>query len=143
MGFLDPAFPTNYNLRMCFVKQSLALAAGLLLALPATAGDLSLVMVERAGCAWCARWNAEIAPIWPKTDEGRAAPLRRVDLNAPAPEDLTLNGRVVFTPTFILTDDGQEVARLEGYPGEDFFWPLISDMITQVKSAPTLQEAPK
>lgn len=119
------------------------MAIALIVALPATAGQLSLVMFERAGCGWCERWNAEIAPIWPKTDEGRAAPLRRVDLDAPLPEDLTLKGRVVFTPTFVVTDDGQEITRLEGYPGQDFFWPLISDMITQVKDPSPLQEPPK
>lgn len=39
--------------------------------------------------------------------------------------------KVVFTPTFILVEDGNERARLEGYPGEDFFWPLLSRLLEQ------------
>lgn len=101
-----------------------------------TASDpaLELVMVERAGCAWCARWNEEIAPIWPKSQEGAQAPLRRIDLHK-IPDDLTLEREVIFTPTFILVDDDRELSRLEGYPGADFFWPIVSGMIAQATAA--------
>jgi len=96
-------------------------------------GALELVMVEQAGCAWCARWNREIGPVYPKTDEGQAAPLRRIDLRAPVPEDLMLDGRVIFTPTFILVRGGVEIDRLEGYPGEDFFWPILAAMLERAQ----------
>ena len=99
----------------------------------AGAPTLELVMVEQAGCAWCARWNREIGPIYPKTAEGEAAPLRRIDLRQPVPEDLTLEGRVIFTPTFILVRDGVEIDRLEGYPGEDFFWPILTAMLERAQ----------
>lgn len=88
-----------------------------------------LVMVEQVGCAWCARWNAEIAPAYPKTSEGEFAPLRRVDLHA-MPEDLEIARRVTFTPTFLLVEDGREIARMEGYPGEDFFWPMLDKLLS-------------
>jgi len=39
-----------------------------------------------------------------------------------------LERSVHFTPTFILVDDGREVGRIEGYPGEDFFWGLLGMM---------------
>jgi hypothetical protein len=29
--------------------------------------------------------------------------------------------------------DGLEVSRLEGYPGEDFFWGLLAEMISNSK----------
>ena len=87
-----------------------------------------LVMVEQAGCHWCQAWNEEIAPAYPNTPEGQFAPLRRVDLRA-KPDDLIYARRVTFTPTFVLIKDGQEVARIEGYPGENFFWPLLDDML--------------
>ena len=98
-----------------------------LAALPARA-EVELLMGEEAGCIWCARWNAEIAPIYPKTPEGRAAPLRRVDIHAPLPEDLDLAGQLVVTPTFVLVEDGVEIDRMEGYPGETFFWSLLDRM---------------
>lgn len=92
--------------------------------------ETELMMAEEPGCIWCARWNTEIGPIYDKTGEGAAAPLRRVDITAPLPEDITLARSVNFTPTFILLIDGTEVARLEGYPGEDFFWGLLGQMLT-------------
>jgi len=85
-------------------------------------GALELVMVEEVGCRWCARWNAEIAPIYPKTEEGRIAPLRRLDIRDVAPGTLAVTQPVVFTPTFVLARDGAEIDRIEGYPGEELFW---------------------
>ncbi len=90
---------------------------------------VELVMVEQPGCAWCARWNAEVGPAYPNTPEGRFAPLRRVQLRDPLPDGMTFARRAVFTPTFVLLVDGAEVGRIEGYPGEDFFWGLLGRML--------------
>lgn len=98
----------------------------------AVAADLELVMIEQPGCIYCARWDAEVAPEYPLTAEGKVAPLRRLQLRAPLPEDVTLASPAVFTPTFILLADGIEQDRIEGYPGEDFFWPLLAAMIDAV-----------
>ncbi|KUF09275.1 hypothetical protein [Pseudoponticoccus marisrubri] len=91
-----------------------------------SAGEMRLVMVEQPGCAYCAAWNDQIAPAYPNTDEGRFAPLVRADLHMGPPEGIDYARRVNFTPTFILTEDGAEIARIEGYPGEDFFWPVYT-----------------
>ena len=108
--------------------RALFLATAFLAGGPAEAA-LRLLMVEQPGCAYCARWNAEIAPIYPKTPEGQAAPLERVQLRGPYPADLVLGPPPVFTPTFILVQDGKEAGRIEGYPGEDFFWPLLASLL--------------
>ncbi len=100
----------------------------LLLALPPLARAAELVMVEQAGCHWCARWDDEIAHIYPKTEEGRIAPLRRVDLRQ-LPEEITFTSKPVFTPTFVLVQDGEELGRLEGYNGDEFFWFLLAKLI--------------
>ncbi|WP_245510688.1 hypothetical protein [Antarcticimicrobium sediminis] len=102
------------------------LVSAVMLASPALA--VELVMVEQTGCAWCARWNEEIAPAYPNTVEGQFAPLRRVDLRK-MPDDLSIARRVTFTPTFLLVEDDREIARMEGYPGEDFFWPLLEQLL--------------
>lgn len=96
--------------------------------------EMQLVMVEERGCVWCARWSAEIGPIYPKTDLGTTAPLRRIDIHAPVPEDLELERGLSFTPTFILVEDGREIGRLEGYPGEDFFWGLMEKMVADARA---------
>lgn len=77
---------------------------------------------------WCARWNAEIAPIYPKTAEGAFAPLRRVEIHA-IPADIIVTRPVNFTPTFLIVEDGHELARIEGYPGEDWFWPILAKLL--------------
>ncbi|UFZ03716.1 thioredoxin [Bradyrhizobium ontarionense] len=104
-------------------KFAWAAVTGLCLSLPAAASEL--VMFERAGCGWCARFNAEIAPIYAKTDEGRDAPLRRVDLGKPLPADLAGIDPGAFTPTFVIVDQGREIGRIRGYPGEAFFFGLL------------------
>lgn len=104
----------------------LAIALLGVFAVPAHA-DSFLLMAEEDGCYWCARWNKEISHIYPKTIEGQTAPLQRYDLHRETPE-VELLQKVRFTPTFILVDDGKEVGRIEGYPGEDFFWGLLTMM---------------
>lgn len=93
---------------------------------------LELVMFEREGCSYCLRWHEEIGPAYPRTAEGAAAPLRRIDIAAPLPDGITLTGRPpVFTPTFVLMREGVEVARIEGYAGDEFFWVLLDGMLDQ------------
>ena len=101
-------------------------SAGLALTGPLPAAEL--VMVEQAGCHYCARWDSEIAHIYPKTEEGRRAPLRRVDLRA-LPDDIAFTSKPVFTPTFVLVDKGQELGRIEGYAGDEFFWFLVGQLL--------------
>ncbi len=84
-----------------------------------------LIMVEQAGCAYCKMWNDELGPIYPKTPEGQLAPLEHVDLRSDWAADLEIGPKPIFTPTFILLENSTEVGRIEGYPGEDFFWGLL------------------
>lgn len=104
-----------------------ALIVGLA-ALPALAADL--IMVEQDGCVYCERWDAEIAHIYPKTEEGKTAPLRRADLRD-LPPDITFTSPPVFTPTFVLVDNGKELGRIEGYAGDEFFWFLLNRLLDE------------
>lgn len=95
----------------------------------AARAELVLAMFEQSGCAYCIMWDNEIGPIYPKTTEGAVAPLRKFELRAKLPADVALTSPPQFTPTFVLLRDGVEIGRLEGYPGEDFFWGLIGKML--------------
>jgi hypothetical protein len=110
-----------------------AIATTVLLCVSAQAAraDTFLIMAEETGCMWCAMWDRQIAPIYPKTPEGRAAPLRKINIHGELPDDVVLTGRITYTPTFILVDEGREVSRIEGYPGEDFFWGLLGKMLKE------------
>lgn len=99
---------------MLTLKSYLGVIAALFIAFPAAA--IELVMIDQDGCVYCEQWHEEIGGIYSNTTEGKFAPLRVIDIYE-IPDDLEIARRVVFTPTFLIIDDGKELARLEGYPG--------------------------
>ncbi len=111
----------------------LLLIAGAGVASPVAAGDLRLLMFDQPGCIYCERWEEEIGPIYPVTEEARLAPLSRIDIHDPLPEGVVLARPAMLTPTFVLLDDGREAGRMEGYPGEDFFWFLLGELIEDAR----------
>jgi thiol-disulfide isomerase/thioredoxin len=96
-------------------------------ALPALAAEL--VMYRRPGCPYCEAFDREIAPAYPKTEIGRKLPLREVDIHRGPDKSVALRSPIRYTPTFVLVEDGQEKARIEGYPGEFFFWPRLENLL--------------
>lgn len=116
------------------------LLALLIFALAATpAHSAELVMFEQKGCVWCQRFDREIAPAYDKATEGKRAPLHRLDIAQPVPPDLAFIRRERFTPVFVLVDQGQEIGRIRGYPGDVFFWGLLANLIERLdrgESAP-------
>ena len=118
-------------------KFTLSLLSTALIGFGFAAQAAELIMVEEPGCAWCAKWESELGDIYPKTSEGKYAPLRKVKLHdlkrSDGPDTLGVmpSRPVVFTPTFLLVEDGKELTRLQGYPGEDFFWGLLEQMLLE------------
>jgi hypothetical protein len=95
----------------------------------ATASDVELLMFERAGCYWCREWDKKIGYMYHKSWEGKVAPLRRIDLNAKPASDLQEIPWPRYSPTFVLMANGQEIGRINGYPGEEFFWPRLDQLL--------------
>lgn len=104
-----------------------------ILSVPINAFAAELLMLKQKGCAWCARWHAEIGPIYPNTNESKVAPLRTVDINERWPDDIKNIAVERFTPTFILVDNGVEIARMRGYTGDEFFWFLLDEMLDKLQ----------
>ena len=105
----------------------------------APAHGAELVMFEQKGCVWCQKFDREIAPAYDKTTEGKRAPLRRLDIAQAVPAELGFIRRERFTPVFVLIDEGREIGRIRGYPGDIFFWGLLSNLIERLdrgESAP-------
>ena len=98
---------------------------------PAVAAEL--VMVDRPGCPYCAKWDKEVGVAYPRTPESRQAPLRRLDIRQAAA--LNLKAPVYFTPTFILLHDGQERGRITGYIDAGMFWGLLDNMLAELDKA--------
>lgn len=123
---------------MAFTRYSVLLAAVLLAFVAGstkTADAGELVMFREAGCGWCEAWDRDVGAVYPKTAEGLVWPLRMVDMHAKRPSDLTFIKPVVFSPTFVLIEDGAEIGRISGYPGESFFWELLKEIIEKHSSS--------
>ena len=116
------------------IRALAALCAVVVLASAADAAEL--LMYRRAGCPWCATWDREIGPIYPKTDIGRRVPLRMVDLDRGDTPAVRTRSPVRYTPTFVLVENGREIGRIEGYPGDAFFWGLLERLVEQLPLRP-------
>lgn len=91
-----------------------------------------LLMLEDRGCPWCDRWRREIGIAYPKTAEGQRAPLRTLERSRARESGVAFAAPVVVSPTFVLIDNGREVGRITGYPGGDFFWGLLAEMLERL-----------
>ena len=103
-----------------------------MLALPLAAADarLRLLMFDADDCPYCEQWHDEVGGVYAKTAEGRRAPLETTALYDPLPASVRLREPVRYTPTFVLLDDdGRELGRITGYPGEDHFWGLLGQLL--------------
>ena len=110
-------------------------AASLFHASPASAqaAGPQLIMFDEPGCPWCRRWRADVGPAYANSPEGKRAPLRTIDIRAPLPKDIAFAGPIRGTPTFVLVENGREVGRIFGYPGADFWWGMLGDLMKKLK----------
>ncbi len=132
---------------MAYAKQllwaTIAVVAGLWpLVGTASAQMTELLMFEAPGCPWCKRWHAEVGPGYPKSDEGKRAPLRVLPLDRASTLGASLVSPVGASPTFVLVHQGKEVGRIVGYPGPDFFWPMLAELVARLDRTPRSDVAP-
>lgn len=114
---------------MWLLRKFLIVAAVLLGA--GTVQAAELVVFETEGCPYCIRWQRDVGEIYHLTDEGKALPLRRVEIAEPIPADLAHIPNVKLTPTFVVVHNGREVGRILGYIGEEQFWGLLGEIIKE------------
>jgi hypothetical protein len=118
------------------MARKLALGALMLLAgfLTNAAGARAaeLLMFDDPNCVWCRRWNAEIGPGYSRSPEGQQAPLRRIYIRDQSKAGVALARPINATPTFVLVEDAQEVGRIAGYAGPDFFYPMLEELLRRI-----------
>jgi protein-disulfide isomerase len=128
------------------MARQLALGALMLLAslLANAAGACAaeLLMFDDPTCGWCRRWDAEIGPGYSRSPEGRQAPLRRIYIRDQSKAGVALARPVNATPTFVLVDEGQEVGRIAGYAGKDFFYPMLEELLRRIPAPAPLPGPP-
>lgn len=103
-----------------------------LFATPLSAAEL--VLFEFDGCLWCEEWKKDVGTYYHDTAEGKAAPVRVVDLFDKRPEHLRNIRPVRATPTFVLVEDGRELGRITGYSNAKSFWVDFGKMLSDAKN---------
>ena len=127
MDHLRTAFASALALSLC------VLSAPVVRAQSPGAGGAQLVMFEQQGCEWCEVWNEEIGVVLPKTPEGKCASFSRFDIHNPTSKVLERIKPIIYTPTFVVFEDGKEVGRVLGYAGEDFFWFQLASQLKKLQ----------
>lgn len=99
----------------------------------ASASGLALIMVDEPGCVYCRKWDAEIGGGYPKTAQGHFAPLVKVRRKS---SELSGFNPVIYTPTFILVRRGEELGRITGYPGREYFYAELDTLLSSAGFMP-------
>lgn len=100
------------------------------------ASAAELLVVEDPRCGPCVLFDRQIGPIYPKTEEGKTAPLRQVAFGAPAPAPYAFIGQAKVAPTFVLVHEGREVGRIEGYSSDELFWMSLASLMQKLPESP-------
>lgn len=99
-----------------------------------------LLMFEHKGCIACKRFKAEVLQDYINSELGKKLPIRSiVQGSKDALKGLKLSGSpFYYSPTFVIVQDGKEIARIRGYLGKDRFWQVINNVyankMNQLKS---------
>ena len=123
-------------------RRALLAGGAALLACPAAATaafEITLIMVDDPNCGYCRKFEAEIGGRYPKTAEGRFAPLYKVRRKS---RELAGFDPVIYTPTFLLVRGTSEIGRITGYPGARNFFPELDVLLSKAGYMPGLQTAP-
>ena len=128
----------SYMLAKTLGKSSYLIAAALLASLlrPAMSQASELLMLERDGCVWCARWNRDVGPVYGKTAEAKVLPLHRINIDQQTTAGIIFAAPVRYTPTFVVVDNGREIGRITGYISDDTFWELLDALAAKLEPAP-------
>ena len=101
-----------------------------------TAYAAEMLMFSMKSCGYCRAFLKEVAPTYADTEHAKLLPLRIISMDqktAPKWFDEAYTDKridpIVGTPTFVIFNNGTEVARLIGYQGKEKFYKDISKFI--------------
>ena len=104
--------------------------------LTSTAYAAEMLMFSTKTCGYCRAFLKEVAPTYADTEHAKLLPLRIISMDqktAPKWFDEAYTDKridpIVGTPTFVIFNNGTEVARLIGYQGKEKFYKDISKFI--------------
>lgn len=122
--------------------RTLTITLGFAVLMPfASSNAAELIYFGSSACSVCETWDEEVGKIYPKTPESKVLPLRQHDVHDDRPDDLAFIRGVVYTPTFVAIENGQEVGRIVGYMGDFFFWEQVDGLIKKLDTKQPQKQA--
>jgi len=118
--------------------KKIVLALILSLSLVSTSFAAELIMFSTKTCGYCRAFLKEVAPTYAQSEYAKLLPLRIISMDeAHAPKwfdrayDEQRIDPIVGTPTFVVFNNGHEVARLMGYLSKEDFYKDIGGFYTK------------
>ncbi len=141
--------PSRVLWATCGIVMAAAMIASLALvvaprhpsAAEAAAAQFALIMVDDPACHYCRKFDAEVGPGYPKSREGRIAPLIKIGRGSYELRALEL-APATYTPTFILMRGKKEAGRITGYSGAVFFYEELGALLERSGSTFFLTPTP-
>ncbi len=93
------------------------------------ASDLELVVLEVDSCIYCSLFRRDVLPKYQASPRAQRVPIRFLDLNDTAADDLALDGPVLVVPTVVLMKANREIGRVPGYVGPENFFHAVNHLI--------------
>lgn len=97
-----------------------------------SATNLQLVVLEAPGCIYCNLFRRYVVPAYETSPKSRSIPMKFIDLNDKAYDDLGLDSPVDMVPTTILMHNNREVGRIPGYLGPENFFHAVNHLMARV-----------
>ena len=94
--------------------------------------NLQLVVLEAPGCVYCNLFRRYVVPAYETSPKSRNVPMKFIDLNDKAYDELGLDGPVDMVPTTILMQNNREVGRIPGYLGPENFFHAVNHLMARV-----------
>lgn len=91
--------------------------------------DLELVVLELDNCIYCGLFRRDALPMYQASVRAQKVPIRFLDLNDKAADELGLDGPVTVVPTVVLMKGNREIGRVPGYIGPENFFHAVNHMI--------------
>lgn len=85
-----------------------------------------LIVIEADGCIYCDLFRRDVLPSYEKSEQGRQAPARFIDVNDTVAGQVELKSPISIVPTFIVAKDRKEIGRVPGYVGPENFYHAIN-----------------
>jgi len=91
--------------------------------------DLEIVVIEAPGCIYCHLFRRDVWPTYENSQLAKQVPMRFVDLNSKAADEISLQSPIDSLPTALVIRQKAEIGRIPGYVGPESFFHSIDRLL--------------